>query len=104
MRLRNLIATAFLLGGIAISAGGCVTAGEGVKNVTCETVKFVWLSRKDTPGTIRQVTRNNGSWVALCGDPGKAPPGLDKEPTLNVVKDKKTGLTKFLKRWRPWNP
>lgn len=47
----------------------CQTLGGETKNVTCETMKFVWLSRKDTEETIRQVTGNNGAWVALCGQP-----------------------------------
>lgn len=59
-------------------------------------MKFVWLSRKDTSGTIRQVTHNNGAWVALCGDPGKAPPGLDDLPTKAPPKKKPS----FLDRWR----
>lgn len=97
MRLRNSITILFLTIGGAISLGGCATTGEGTKQVTCETVKFVWLSRKDTAGTIRQVTANNGAWVAFCGDPGKAPPGLDKAGTMPVKAKKKPT---FLQRWR----
>lgn len=48
---------------------GCQTAGSGTKNVTCETMTFVYLSRADTKGTIRQVVANNGAWVSLCGKP-----------------------------------
>ncbi len=102
MRSRNSIAIPFLVIGGAISLGGCATTGEGTKNVTCETVKFVWLSHKDTPGTIRQVTSNNGAWVALCGDPGKAPKAMDSLPTKSVVKVK--GKTRFIDRWRIWRP
>lgn len=98
MRSKNSILTAFLITGFVTSLGGCATTGEGTKSVTCETVKFVWLSRKDTPGTIRQVTANNGAWVAFCGDPGAAPKGLDDMPTKAVVK--KAGKTRFIDRWR----
>lgn len=49
----------------------CQTTGSGTKQVTCETMKFVRLSHKDTPGTIKQVAGNNGAWVALCGNPPK---------------------------------
>jgi len=48
--------------------------GSGSKNVTCETIKFVYLSRKDTKETIRQVVGNNGALVAICG----APPAFRK--------------------------
>ena len=48
---------------------GCQTTGAGTRNVTCETIKFVYLSRKDTKETIRQVVGNNGALVALCGAP-----------------------------------
>src|SRR6187455_3414699 len=101
MLSRNSILIPFLVGGFAISLGGCATTGEGTKSVTCETVKFVWLSRKDTPGTIRQVTANNGAVVAVCGDPGRAPPGLATLPTKTVTK--KDGKT-FISRWRIWRP
>lgn len=37
--------------------------------MTCETIKFVYLSRKDTKETIRQVVGNNGALVAICGAP-----------------------------------
>lgn len=50
---------------------GCQTVGSGTKQVTCETMKFVWLSRKDTAPTVRQVAANNGAWVSLCGNPTK---------------------------------
>ena len=51
----------------ALSALGLT--GSGTANVTCETIKFVYLSRKDTKETIRQVVGNNGALVALCGAP-----------------------------------
>lgn len=57
---------------LIITAGllaGCQTTGSGSPQVTCETIKFVYLSRRDTAGTIRQVVANNGAWVALCGKP-----------------------------------
>lgn len=56
---------AFLMVGFAIS--GCQTVGGGTKNVTCETIKHVYLSRKDTRETIRQVVGNNGALGAICG-------------------------------------
>jgi hypothetical protein len=34
-------------------------------------MKFVWLSRKDTAGTISQVAENNAAHVSLCGNPVK---------------------------------
>lgn len=88
------------IGGVSLM--GCATDGAGTRNVTCESVKFVWLSRKDTQGTIRQVTANNGAWVALCGDPGAAPKNLDDLPTKAVVKVR--GKTRFIDRWRIWRP
>ena len=102
MLSRNSILIPFLIIGGAISLGGCATQGQGTKSVTCETVKFVWLSRKDTPGTIRQVTANNGAWVAFCGDPGSSPKGLDPLPTKAVVK--KDGKSSLIDRWRIWRP
>lgn len=61
----------FLTAGLGISAalGGCQTTGSGSPSVTCETIKFVYLSRKDTAETIRQVVGNNGALVAICGAP-----------------------------------
>lgn len=102
MLSRNSMLRLSLIIGSGISLAACQTTGEGTKNVTCETTKFVWLSRKDTPGTIKQVTHNNGAWVALCGDPGTAPSGLDNLPTKDVVKVK--GKTRFIDRWRIWRP
>jgi hypothetical protein len=32
-------------------------------------MKFVYLSRKDTTETIKQVVGNNGALVAICGAP-----------------------------------
>lgn len=54
---------------IAGLVAGCQTTGSGSPQVTCETIRFVYLSHKDTAGTIRQVVANNGAWVALCGKP-----------------------------------
>jgi hypothetical protein len=34
-------------------------------------MKFVYLSRKDTTETIKQVVGNNGALVAICGAPPK---------------------------------
>lgn len=48
---------------------GCQTTGSGTSSVTCETIQFVYLSRKDTTETIRQVVGNNAAWVAACGNP-----------------------------------
>lgn len=53
----------------SLTLGACQTVGSGTSNVTCETIKFVYLSRKDTKDTIRQVVGNNGALVAICGAP-----------------------------------
>lgn len=56
--------------------GGCpATVGSGTASVTCQTIKFVYLSRKDTPGTIQQVAENNASWISTCGNPPPKPKG-----------------------------
>lgn len=55
----------------SLMMAGCQTTGSGTSNVTCETIKFVYLSRKDTAETIRQVVGNNGALVAICGAPPK---------------------------------
>lgn len=86
----------FLITGFAISLGACATTGEGTKNVTCETMHFVWLSRQDTSGTIKQVTANNGAWVALCGNPGPAPEAVKAPAKVQVPKKKPS----FIDRWR----
>ena len=57
----------------SLMLASCQTVGSGTKNVTCETIRYVYLSRKDTPGTIRQVVPNNGALKAL-GCPRTAPP------------------------------
>lgn len=57
----------------SLMLSNCQTLGSGTRNVTCETMKFVWLSRKDTAPTIKQVAGNNGAWTSLCGSPGPAP-------------------------------
>lgn len=49
--------------------GGCASVGAGTSNVTCQTMKFVYLSRKDTPKTIQQVAGNNAAWISVCGSP-----------------------------------
>lgn len=59
--------------GIVLTA--CQTTGSGTSNVTCSTMKFVYLSRKDTPGTITQVAENNAAWISLCGNPPPAKKG-----------------------------
>ncbi len=51
----------------------CQTTGGGTKQVTCETIKFVYLSRKDTAGTIKQVVPNNGALLALGCPKGPRP-------------------------------
>lgn len=56
---------------LAVALGGCQTIGSGTSSVTCETMTFVYLSRKDTAGTIKQVVPNNAAWVAACGKPKK---------------------------------
>lgn len=56
----------------SLMTAACQTDGSGTKLVTCETIKFVWLSHKDTKETIRQVVANNGAWVAICGQPKKS--------------------------------
>ena len=66
--------TTVLLLTVGLGISGCQTLGSGSKNVTCETIKFVYLSRKDTKETIRQVVGNNGALVAICG----APPAFRK--------------------------
>ena len=62
---------ALLMAGFAIS--GCQTTGGGTSSVTCETIKFVYLSRRDTKETIRQVVGNNGALTAICGAPPRSP-------------------------------
>ena len=97
MRLRSSKAIRFLIIGSATSLlAGCATDGAGTKNVTCEAMHFVWLSRQDTAGTIKQVTANNGTWVALCGNPGPAPEAV-KIPVKAPIQKKKPS---FLDRWR----
>lgn len=53
----------------SLMMGACQTTGSETRSVTCETIKFVYLSRKDTKETIRQVVGNNGALVAICGAP-----------------------------------
>lgn len=60
---------------VAFFLAGCQTIGAGTKNVTCESIKFVWLSRKDTPGTQQQVAENNAAWISICGEPPPKPKG-----------------------------
>jgi hypothetical protein len=100
MRLKSSITIPFLIIGGAISLAGCATDGQGTKQVTCDTMRFVWLSRQDTPGTIRQVTSNNGTWVALCGAPGPAPEYVKSVHTKSPP-NKKPSL---IDRWRVWRP
>lgn len=52
---------------------GCETLGSKTESVTCTSMKFVWVSRKDTKITLEQNAANNGAWVAICGDPGPSP-------------------------------
>lgn len=53
----------------AIVITACQTTGSGTSNVTCSTMRFVYLSKKDTPVTITQVAENNAAWISLCGNP-----------------------------------
>lgn len=55
----------------ALTLGGCVTTGAGTSNVTCATMTFVYLSKRDTPKTINQVALNNAAWISTCGNPPK---------------------------------
>lgn len=59
----------FALIAVALALGGCVTTGAGTSNVTCATITFVYLSKKDTPKTITQVALNNAAWISTCGNP-----------------------------------
>jgi hypothetical protein len=54
---------------VGFATSGCQTTGGSTKSVTCETIKHVYLSRKDTAETIRQVVGNNGALASLCGAP-----------------------------------
>lgn len=64
--------TSLALIAIGLVLGGCATnLGAGNSNVTCQTMTFVWLSKKDTPGTIKQVAGNNAAWISTCGNPPK---------------------------------
>jgi hypothetical protein len=54
---------------VAVALGGCQTTGAGTSNVTCATMTFVYLSKKDTPKTISQVALNNAAWISTCGNP-----------------------------------
>jgi hypothetical protein len=66
--------TSLALLAAALVLGACATGpGAGTTNVTCQTMTFVYLSKKDTPGTIKQVALNNASWISTCGNP-PAPP------------------------------
>lgn len=71
-RISALIATALMV-------AGCMHTGPGAgtSNVTCSTMEFVYLSKKDTPGTIQKVALNNAAWISLCGNPPPQP----KAPT-----------------------
>lgn len=57
---------------ILLMLPSCANLGAGTTNVTCSTMTFVYLSRKDTPKTINQVALNNASWISTCGSPPKA--------------------------------
>lgn len=54
---------------VALALGGCQITGAGTSNVTCATMTFVYLSKKDTPKTITQVALNNAAWISVCGNP-----------------------------------
>lgn len=69
MKLYRKAMTAALMLSVSLMMGACQTVGSGTRNVTCETIRFVYLSRKDTKETITQTVGNNGAWVALCGAP-----------------------------------
>ena len=71
MRLPKLsrLGAGFLTLALALPIASCQTAGSGTKSVSCSSFNFVWLSRKDTQGTIRQVGANNAAWISLCGNP-----------------------------------
>jgi hypothetical protein len=69
-------------------------------------MKFVWLSRKDTPGTTRQVVANNGAWVALCGTPPKYdgpkdPPKPKAAPVVYKAPEKVAKPNWFDNLWYP---
>lgn len=68
MQLKKVTTLATMLCA-SLTLGACQTVGSGTSSVTCETIKFVYLSRKDTTDTIKQVVGNNAAWVAACGNP-----------------------------------
>lgn len=53
----------------SLTLANCTTTGSGTKSVTCETIKHVYLSRKDSAETIRQTVGNNGALSSICGAP-----------------------------------
>lgn len=65
--------TSLALLGASLVLAACASPniGAGTRNVTCETMTFVWLSKKDTAGTIKQVAGNNAAWISTCGNPPK---------------------------------
>ena len=47
------------------AAGGCATNSPGAS--FCDIYQPVYMSRKDTEATKKQIDGNNAVWVALCG-------------------------------------
>lgn len=66
MQLQKALTLGTILCG-SLTLAGCQTLGSGTSNVTCETIRVVKLSRKDTAGTIQQVVPNNAALIAICG-------------------------------------
>ena len=52
---------------LVVTLGGCQSTGSGISSVTCETIRIVKLSRRDTTDTIKQVVPNNAALAAICG-------------------------------------
>ena len=70
---------------------GCQHTGAGTTNVTCATIKFVYLSKKDTPGTIREVALNNAAWISTCGNPPPPPKPATTKAKPKPAPPKKAG-------------
>lgn len=65
--LPKRLPTLVIAGILGVTLGGCQSTGLGTSNVTCETIRVVKLSHKDTADTIKQVVPNNAALTAICG-------------------------------------
>lgn len=68
-------ATLILTACVKTTGTGGIDLNVAAARVTCEALRPISWSTKDTDETIREIKSHNAAWTELCGTGQLAPPG-----------------------------